>query len=924
MPISPFPGFPPGVEASDIDLGLATRAHLHTSHTPERRAEGEQKEYVSDMVQAWNQLTKRRPTTEADKQQALDDFEKFRQEYLKRTRELLTVRAGLASTLVTGPANFPLKQQQKRGAVYDKKVQEFMTWVDKAAKGLAHAGAKPSRVISSDSPTAVLELQAKIDKAKANQEKFKAINAIVKSKPKVTATGAADDIKKQRLMDELGLSESAAASLLKPDFAGRLGVPAYELTNNLANIKRMEARIAGLEREAARPEVTEEGLFDGGHIEENRDLNRLQLFFDDKPDQATRDKLKKAGFHWSPNEGAWQRQLNENARYAAYQVVGQPLAPGAPTKESAAEVEAPEMMKVTLPEEDFGTKSGIIARDNIGGTLYEYRVAKLKREGPEFNTQVRFQRPDGSYTPWEGASMGYFHTEKEAIQNFLPRYHYGNKTNLEPIHPDIKAMAEKRDREAKQLEASRALSEAKAIEDRRIDSERRDSLKREFAKAQFKTNVVEIKGAENKVLETQKGPSIGGLTITKVPHFKGGPGYKLTHNLTGHAASPEYPTLGHAKVAAYRLTQLADFNQGLKELQATGIPLGKIANRLDQDPYGDMSDILPTPKETLKTLEKLNKPAMAKGLSAPKTPMPETGPEVEKLEGKLAELRNLEKLGIVRSPREHKERVEGLQREILILKGEGKGKFLALTNTGPGGVAIASGYTPVEATPLKEFEAQGLDLFIHKDIINPKLWTVTEGKTGTSVITSSLDKKTAVKIAANRIDSYEKEHGKGAYLKLVDDTVKSLGGLSPRYGRIPPTFTDTLGLKGLKSEDIPTTFEGRRGLAGAEAEAKPEVKPAMPALLGPSFIKKDAPGVSLRAAEARFSSRTAGTTAGRQRRPELDNKRTAAVVAPAVAKTEADLKLQRKWFKHPNRLDFEGIDTAKGPVQPRRMKRTKL
>jgi hypothetical protein len=26
--------------------------------------------------------------------------------------------------------------------------------------------------------------------------------------------------------------------------------------------------------------------------------------------------LKRKGFHWSPREGAWQRQLNDNAIYA--------------------------------------------------------------------------------------------------------------------------------------------------------------------------------------------------------------------------------------------------------------------------------------------------------------------------------------------------------------------------------------------------------------------------------------------------------------------------------------------------------------------------------------------------------------------------------------------------------------------------------
>lgn len=45
--------------------------------------------------------------------------------------------------------------------------------------------------------------------------------------------------------------------------------------------------------------------------------NRLQVFFDGKPDEAARDELKANGFRWAPSVGAWQRQLNKNAYYAA-------------------------------------------------------------------------------------------------------------------------------------------------------------------------------------------------------------------------------------------------------------------------------------------------------------------------------------------------------------------------------------------------------------------------------------------------------------------------------------------------------------------------------------------------------------------------------------------------------------------------------
>ena len=52
-------------------------------------------------------------------------------------------------------------------------------------------------------------------------------------------------------------------------------------------------------------------------MEANTEANRLQIFFEDKPDEATREALKSNGFRWSPKAGAWQRQLTSNVYYAA-------------------------------------------------------------------------------------------------------------------------------------------------------------------------------------------------------------------------------------------------------------------------------------------------------------------------------------------------------------------------------------------------------------------------------------------------------------------------------------------------------------------------------------------------------------------------------------------------------------------------------
>ncbi len=57
--------------------------------------------------------------------------------------------------------------------------------------------------------------------------------------------------------------------------------------------------------------------FKGGRVEADTRDNRLRVFFDEKPDEGTRAALKGNGFRWSSNAGAWQRQLTDNALYAA-------------------------------------------------------------------------------------------------------------------------------------------------------------------------------------------------------------------------------------------------------------------------------------------------------------------------------------------------------------------------------------------------------------------------------------------------------------------------------------------------------------------------------------------------------------------------------------------------------------------------------
>ena len=93
----------------------------------------------------------------------------------------------------------------------------------------------------------------------------------------------------------------------------------YTLSNQNAEIRRLRGRIEELRKQKTEPPPAG-WAFDGGEVVVNTSANRLQIIFDDKPDDDLRQELKQYGFRWAPSVGAWQRQLTKNALYAAKRI----------------------------------------------------------------------------------------------------------------------------------------------------------------------------------------------------------------------------------------------------------------------------------------------------------------------------------------------------------------------------------------------------------------------------------------------------------------------------------------------------------------------------------------------------------------------------------------------------------------------------
>ena len=93
----------------------------------------------------------------------------------------------------------------------------------------------------------------------------------------------------------------------------------YKLTNQYATIRNTRFRLEQMKREKDAGATEQDSHF--FKRVENKELKRLQLLFERKPEPAIREILKSNGFKWSPKNGCWQRQLTGNARYSVRSVI---------------------------------------------------------------------------------------------------------------------------------------------------------------------------------------------------------------------------------------------------------------------------------------------------------------------------------------------------------------------------------------------------------------------------------------------------------------------------------------------------------------------------------------------------------------------------------------------------------------------------
>ena len=212
------------------------------------------------------------------------------------------------SVLISGAGNFPVKKKKRQMAAWERNHQCY--YETQKIIGKIESILYGREIIKSDDDRAIEKLEEKLEDLKNTQERMKAANKVIRTK---------DMEEGNNLLREMGYSEEIIIELRRPDYLGRVGFPNYQISNNNANIHRIEARLNHLK--SVKEKESSEQEYKTFKVVENTEAMRYQIVFDGKPDAEIRTLLKGNGFKWAPSQGAWQRQITSNGKYALDRVV---------------------------------------------------------------------------------------------------------------------------------------------------------------------------------------------------------------------------------------------------------------------------------------------------------------------------------------------------------------------------------------------------------------------------------------------------------------------------------------------------------------------------------------------------------------------------------------------------------------------------
>ena len=316
--------------AADIPELVAVAAHANTSHVPEKRGQQRREEYAATLNAAREQLDAAAKTDE-QKRIADAEFARYREGMKSRTLAYLNALSRTASSMITGPANFPVARNRKANAAADKRGQELRDFDSRARAAMLRA------VNAAATP----EMRAAEETGRIEQITAKFIE---RSRDGFNAMSKQNFVGKLERAAKNGETQAVARALqMLREEGQRRGKPLF--VNRASIWKLADVATEAVQAEASAPTGEQEhaAYTDGTRVVRNYDDDRLRIFFPGKPSDAQRTTLKSRGFKWSPANGAWQRQNTQAAVYAADDILrgfGKERQDAAPTPATAPAIDA--------------------------------------------------------------------------------------------------------------------------------------------------------------------------------------------------------------------------------------------------------------------------------------------------------------------------------------------------------------------------------------------------------------------------------------------------------------------------------------------------------------------------------------------------------------------------------------------------------
>lgn len=272
----------------------------------------------------------------------------------KAYNDIISRRASWVPWTVSGPANYPSRRMNARADAqmnaaneWDAKMNRFIENTQNMLRDAVpleqllseYRSGKRREAIPGDDPLALQKLSARLEGMKERHELMKQRNAWWRKHN--TMNGCP------------GFTDEQAAKMDK-EIMNRIQIwqipyPHFSLSNSNAEIRRLEERIKTISSQREAGDAKQ--IYNGFTVEQSGADGRINITFDDKPEEAARNVLKSNGFHWSPRAKVWTRQLTPNALRA----VKHYLIPGllALDEYSEAEQEQTEQTPATMTLDEF-------------------------------------------------------------------------------------------------------------------------------------------------------------------------------------------------------------------------------------------------------------------------------------------------------------------------------------------------------------------------------------------------------------------------------------------------------------------------------------------------------------------------------------------------------------------------------------------